>query len=239
MDVVFLRNSEEQRTSLKELEKYELLIYPHPTIFTQETADLLKAYVIGGGKLIMGARTGYKDIYGRCPMMPMPGFAADICGVKVIDYTPLGSDDIEEYAVWDDEIIDAPVFNDILKASEGAKVLAEFKGNYYNGKPALVSKELGKGTAYYFGAGFSRRTAEIFLRKLGFISPYGNVMEIPEEIELAVRSKNEEEYLFLLNYKPYSVQVVIKEPMEDLLTGKSMFGTLELEKFDVMVLKSK
>jgi beta-galactosidase len=239
MDYVFLRNSEEQKTSLKDLEKYKLLIYPHPTIFTQDTADLLKAYVRGGGKLIMGARTGYKDIYGRCPMRPMPGFASDICGVKVIDYTHLGPDDGDEFAIWDDEIIEAPVFNDILEATEDAEVLAVFKGNYYNRQPALVSKNWGKGTAYYFGAGFSPKTAEVFLRKMNYVSPYEDVMEIPEEVELAVRSKNEEEYLILLNYKPYSVQVLIKEPVEDLLTGELMFGSSNLNKFGVMILKRK
>ncbi len=237
MDFVFLRSTGDKKTSLKELEKYEFLIYPHPTIFTQEAADLLKAYVTGGGKLIMGARTGYKDIYGRCPMRPMPGFAADICGVKVIDYTHLGPDDDDEFAVWDDEIMEAPVFNDILESGEDAEVLAVYRGNYYDGQPALVSKNWGKGTAYYFGAGFSPKTAEVFLRKLGYASIYEDLMEIPEEVELAVRSKNDEKYFFLLNYKPYCVQILIKEPMEDLLTGEMVFGALDLERFGVRVLK--
>lgn len=237
MDLIYLRNSDNQNTSLEVLKKYELLIYPHPTILTAERADLLKAYVESGGKLIMGARTGYKDEYGRCPMRPMPGFAADICGVKVTDYTHLGSGEDEEFAVWDGEIIEASVFNDILEASKDAKVLAAFKGNYYNGQPALVANNIGKGTAYYFGAGFSPKTAEVFLRKLGVISPYNNILEIPEEVELAIRSKDGADYIFLLNYKPYTVKVSIKESMTDLLTGKNISGIAELERFGVMVLK--
>lgn len=237
MDFIFLRNNGEHKTLLKDLEKYKLLIYPHATILTQNTADLLKAYVTGGGKLIMGARTGYKDIYGRCPMRPMPGFAADICGVKVIDYTHLGPEDDGEFAIWDDEIMEAPVFNDILEPMEGAEVLGKFKGNYYDGQPALVSNHWGKGTAYYFGAGFSPETAEVFLKKLGYASTYAEFMELPEEVELAVRSKNNKEYFFLLNYKKYSVQILFKEPMEDLLTGKRISGESDLEPFGVMVLK--
>lgn len=185
----------------------------------------------------MGARTGYKDIYGRCPMRSLPGFAGDLCGVKVVDFTPLGPDDDEEFAEWDGEIIDAPDFNDILEASEDARILAVFKGNYYDGQPALVSKAAGKGTAYYFGAGFSTRTAKVFLQKLGLATPYAAVMELPEEVELAVRAKGEEEYLFLLNYKPYNVQIVIKEPLEDLLTGELVYGKAELNKYGVMVLR--
>lgn len=237
MDLIYLRNSDTQSASLEKLNKYELLIYPHATILTQERADLLKAYVEGGGKLIMGARTGYKDEYGRCPMRPMPGLASAICGVKVTDYSALSPADEEEFAVWDGEKIEAPVFNDILEASKGAGVLAVFNGNYYDGQPALIANNIGKGTAYYFGAGFSHKTAEVFLTKLGFASPYRNFLEVPEEVELAVRSKDGSDYMFLLNYKPYRVKVEIKEPMLNLLSGKNISGTSELEKFGVMVLK--
>lgn len=41
----------------------------------------------------MSAHTGYKDIYDRCPMRPMPSFAAQLCGVKVSDYTSLSPGD--------------------------------------------------------------------------------------------------------------------------------------------------
>ncbi len=238
IDFLYLKNNGKQRTALEGLKKYELLIYPHATILTQETAELLKAYVRSGGKLIMGARTGYKDEYSRCPMRPMPGFAADICGVKVTEYTNLGPEDDEEFAVWDGEMIEAPVFNDVLEASKGTRVLATFKGNYYDGQPALVANDLGRGTAYYFGAGFSCKTAEAFLRKLEVVSPYGNLLQLPEEVELAVRSKDGVDYLFLLNYKPYVVEIFLKESMADLLTGRNISGNSRLEGFGVMVLRT-
>jgi beta-galactosidase len=239
MDFLFLRNSETKKTSLKDLQKYDLLIYPHPTILTEETANLLKAYVIQGGKLIFGARTGYKDEYGRCPMRPMPGFASEICGVRVSDFTYLGPGDDMEYAIWDGEEIEAPVFNDILETTECGNVLATFKGNYYDGKPALVSKKSGQGTAYYFGAGFSTKTAETFLRKLGVASPYKSLIELPPEVELAVRSNGNMEYIFILNYMPYSVQIDVKTPMTDLLSGRNLSGKTYIEKFGVIVLKTR
>ena len=42
------------------MQNYPVLFYPHPTIMTQERADLLKAYVEQGGTLIIGCRSGYK-----------------------------------------------------------------------------------------------------------------------------------------------------------------------------------
>ena len=215
-----------------------MLIYPHATILTEETANLLKAYVAQGGTLILGARTGYKDEFGRCPMRPMPGFASEICGVKVTDYTHLGPGDDEEYAMWDDEKIEAPIFNDILEAIGNGKVLATFKGNYYEGAPALVANKLGKGIAYYYGAGFSANTAETFLRKLEFASPYSSIIELPKEVELAVRTKNKKKYLFILNYMAYNIEINIKKPMINLLSGDNIMGKVELSKYEVLVLES-
>ncbi len=236
MDFLYMRNSGTGRTIPEDLNRYELLVYPHATILTEETAALLRAYVEQGGTLIMGARTGYKDEYGRCPMRPMPGFASDICGVEVSDYTHLSPGDDEEFAVWDGEVIPAPVFNDILQARGGAEVLAAFKGNYYDGAPALVANRLGNGTAYYFGAGFSTETAAAFLRKLGFAETYSSIVELPPQIEIAVRAAEHKEYIFLLNYMPYEMEINVKQPMTDLLSGKTLEGCCKLEKYGVMVL---
>lgn len=236
IDFVYLRNFEARRTTLEDLAAYDLLVYPHATILTEETANLLKDYVAQGGKLIMGARTGYKDHYGRCPMRPMPGFASELCGVRVVDYTHLSPGDDAEYAVWDGEEIDAPVFNDILEPIGAAQTLATFKGNYYDGACALVANPLGKGTAYYFGAGFSEKAAEAFLRKLGFAHPYKDLVELPAEAELAIRTKDGTGYLFILNYMPHPLKMDVRKPMTDLLTGKTVTGVTELEKYGVMIL---
>ena len=237
MDIVFLRKDGLTKTTIEELGKYKLLIYPHATILTEETAELLKAYVEHGGILIMGARTGYKDEFGRCPMRPMPGFAGEICGVRVSDYTHIGPTDDQEYAEWDGEFIEAPVFNDILETTGKAKVLAAFKGNYYDGAPALVANTVGKGTAYYFGAGFSTNTAGVFLKKLGFTCPYKDIVELPEQAELAVRSKSGKDYIFVLNYLSSPLEINVKRPMVDLLTGKKISGRAKLDKYGVMVLE--
>lgn len=240
LDFLYLQNGA-KKTCLEDLQRYDCLIYAHATILTQETANLLKMYVESGGTLIMGARTGYKDEFGRCPMRPMPGFAADICGVNVVDYTHLSPGDEDEFALWDGEEIDAPVFNDILEAyqhsSQKAQILAVFKGNYYDGAPALVVNPLGKGKAYYFGAGFSTRTARVFLRNLGFSTPYKHLLELPEEIELSVREKNNQQYMFVLNYMNYATIIDVKKPMLDLITQNIVSGKTELGKYGVMVLK--
>ncbi len=231
LDILYLQPT----TSLEELSRYEILFYPHATILTEKTCALLKAYCEAGGKLVFGARTGYKDERGHCPMRPMPGPAAELVGATVEDFTFIGPNDAPEHALWDGELMEAAQFNDIL-APHGGETLARFKGNYYDGKPALVRKALGKGEALYFGAGFSAQAAGIFLRKLGAKQPLDDMLALPEGIELVVREQNGKAYAFLLNYLPDAQEFTAKRPAKDVLSGEAVDGKTMLLGYGVMVL---
>lgn len=231
MDVVTLRPG---KMSLQALARYPLLVYPHAAILREETAALLEEYVEQGGVLVMGARTGYKDSFGRCPMRPMPGSAAGLCGVRVSDYTRLTGGEWQE-AQWGGERLPAPMFNDILEPAGGARVLARFCGGYYAGQPALVEHPLGKGKALYFGAGFCGETAAAFLRKLGFAEPYKELFTLPEQVELTVREKDGKCYYFLLNYASETQKIRLGAPMAELLSGGGLPQEETLEAFGVRV----
>ena len=69
-DIVYLQEDSE----LSDLTEYPAAIYPHPVIMDERRARLLREYVEQGGVLVIGCRSGYKDMNGRCVMMPQPGF---------------------------------------------------------------------------------------------------------------------------------------------------------------------
>jgi beta-galactosidase len=233
MDMLFLRPG---KISLNELVKYEAIIYPHPAILTKETADLLETYVAQGGKLIFGARTGYKDEYGRCLMKPTPGFVMKLCGLRVDDATNLGCTDDREYVLWDGEKVEAPVLNEILQPIDNAIPLAVFQGNYYDGSTALVKNDNGKGSTYYFGAAFQASAAEVFLKMLNLAEPYSNIIELSRGCELAVRSKEGIDTYFILNYQPTAQEIQIKVPMLNVLQDKPAEKNIVLERYGVMIL---
>ncbi|HEY8283698.1 MAG TPA: beta-galactosidase, partial [Chloroflexota bacterium] len=85
-NVLYVRES----TTGDDLRHYKALIYAHPAIMDQRLAVLLTDYVQQGGTLILGCRSGYKDRQGHCPMQPLPGPLADLCGVRVEDFTLIG-----------------------------------------------------------------------------------------------------------------------------------------------------
>lgn len=231
------------KTEVGELRPYKYLIYPHATIFTKERAEVLKEYIAGGGVVVFGCRTGYKDITGKCYQMEMPGYAAELCGCVVEDYTPLSQFDGREFIVWQDAgqgkaKASAPMFNDVLRAKEG-EAAAFFENNYYDGKPAVVRKKTGDGWGYYVGSVFAEDTAGLLIDKLGIRMPYQleEVFEIPEEVEFTLRESNGTKYVFLLNYEGTPVTVRIGQEVWDCLAGRKTVGNVELKGYDCMVLR--
>ena len=68
-DVIYIDDD----TKPEELLRYSVLLYPHPLIMTESRAAMLKTCVEKGATLVVGCRSGLKDIYGRMVMKPQPG----------------------------------------------------------------------------------------------------------------------------------------------------------------------
>lgn len=232
-DYVYMEN----HTTAESLKQYQVLFYPHASILTAERMALLEQYVAEGGKLVMGCRTGYKDLNGKCVMDCLPGLAAKVTGTDIPEYSFVAPDDGKVMANWDGVQIDAAVFNDLLApVGENAEVLAAYTSSYYAGTPALIRNAFGQGEAYYFGGAFTPDTAAVFLEKLGVAEPWSHVLELPAGCELAVRQGEEKTYLFVLNYLPGPTEITLKEELTDLLEGNRISGHIRVDGYEVKVL---
>ncbi len=233
-DYVYLNHE----TALEDLRQYHTVFYPHAVILTRERMSLLERYVAAGGRLIMGCRTGYKDIDGRCVTEYLPGLAATLTGTDIPEYSFVAPDEGRVTVDWDGTLMEAAVFNDLLQPlpDSHAQVLAAYASGYYAGTPALIRNLYGKGEAYYFGAAFSLDTARTFLKKLSLTEPYADLFLLPEDCELAVREKEGRKYFFLLNYTKEEQTVDIKQPMRDLLEQRPVQGKQSLPPYGVKVL---
>ena len=125
-----------------------------------------------------------------------------------------------------------------LHQSHGeGKQEAVYTSDYYAGSGALISNKVGKGKVYYYGTAFNEGSARIFLEKLDIITPYRDVVHVPESCEIAVRRKGEDRYLFVLNYDRNPVQIELRQRGIDLYTGKEVSGQRKLEGYGTMVVK--
>lgn len=232
MDYIYL----EEDMTVDELNRYPVLFCPHSVIVTEKQKELFEQYVSEGGTLILGCRTGYKDRTGKCVMTAQPGLLAELAGAETSDFTFVGPDDGSVYAEWNGEKIEASIFNDILEpTADDTKVLASYSSNYYKGKPALTEHPYGKGKVLYYGAAFERNAVKAFLEYTGICEPHQSVMELPKCCELAVRTKGERTYYFVLNYTKEPVQIVLKQELQDMDSKESVKGQIRLAPYETKV----
>lgn len=236
-DVFYLQGS----TTISELSCYEVLIYPHPAILSDETASLLDEYVQQGGKLIFGCRTGYKDKRGQCYMRPFPGAARDLCGITIEEFTMIKGTRKPTFISWGQDVAGttgADAFNDILHVEENSvEIIGTYASDYYAGKPAVTKNIRGKGEVWYYGAVFNEDAALKMINLLRLSSPAADWLELPREVELQIRENESTSLLFLLNYSEEPATIKINEHKTDILTGDRLFGTFTMDGFGVLVLK--
>jgi beta-galactosidase len=238
VDAVYLRSG----TIRGDLERYQVLVYPHPAILTDATAALLTEYVSRGGTLVFGCRTGYKDSSGGCYMQPSPGPVAELCGVTVADFTRIGPNQSAPTLRWsgaNSPAVVAESFNDILQVeAPSAKVLAKYASGYYAGAPALVRNPVGDGNAYYYGAVFSVEVAAALIKQLGLAPPLAGFLDVPQPVELCIREDPQtgERLIFLLNYSDTEQTITLHGTAVNVFTGNQLEKSFVLAPFDVYVL---
>ena len=143
MDYIYLRDD----VTAEDLKPYSVLFYPHPVLISEERKVVLEEYVKNGGCLVLGCRSGYKDMYGRCVMDKLPGKFAEMSGVDIPEYTLASPDNKDIVIDWDGTKLEAAVFNDQLAAvGEHTEVLGRYENCYYAGEPGLIKNTYGEGT---------------------------------------------------------------------------------------------
>lgn len=230
-DIVYMQKDSE----LSDLSKYPVAIYPHPTIMDEKRTQLLKDYIEQGGTLVIGCRSGYKDMNGRCVMLPQPGLLRKITGSDVRDFT---FESPAEEAVWafcGEEKVEMPLFNDILEPLEDAEVVAVYGNSYYAGKTAVTEKKLGRGRAIHFGSTFSRENLNWLFRYLGIKEPFADVIDAPETLEVVMREKEGKNYLFVLNFQADKEEFMLKKRMRMMYTGEEVKGIQSLPAYGTVV----
>ena len=231
--------------------KYKALIYPHAEILTERACAVLEEYVRKGGCLIIGARTGQKDIDGQCVMMRMPGLMGKLTQTAVKEFTFVGPTDDAVMADWNGTLIESGVFNDILEAvGADATVLARYhKDNnsdedeagedgtvpYYAGEAAVIETKVGEGRVLHFGGTFTRTNMKTFLDYTGVLEPFADMISVPRECEIALRRKAGKDYLFVLNYDKASKEIILNKKMVDMDTGETVTGSVSLRPYGTKV----
>lgn len=197
------------------LARYKLVVAPSLNVITKAAARRLADYVRGGGHLILGPRSGMKDEYDRLEPVRQPGPLAALLGGQVEQFYALD----EEIAVGSGK---ASIWAEALSTSApDTEVLLRYgqANGWLDGKPAVISRKVGKGRITYVGALVDDAVMKGLID--GALNDAGVARDfaVPEDVELMTREGEGREIVILVNHGRETREVSLPAAMTDVLAG--------------------
>lgn len=207
-----------------DLSKYKLVIAPMLYMVDEQTIESLESYVKGGGTLYATYALGMVNDTDLCYLGGFPaGKLKDVFGIWNEEIDTLYPDQTggvscngKQYTAYD--------YCEIIHA-RGAKVLATYSQDFYEGEPAATVNEYGLGKAYYQAFRDGDDFKSVILNsivgelKLKRGIPSGED-GLPFAVSAHTRTDGENVYLFVENYSENTVEnIALGGVYEDMLNG--------------------
>jgi beta-galactosidase len=217
-----------------DLLSYDLVIAPILYMVKGNYDEKLRLFVQNGGTLVTTYFSGYVDdsdlVYGA-----YPGKLRDILGIWVeeSDALPEGESNSFFYAGREHT---ARILCDLIHP-EGAKVLATYESDFYQGMALLTAHRFGKGTAYYVGTSSDESFYRSFLTNVCKECGIEPVFAPTAQVEVTKRESEQGTFLFFLNHGEDAACLFMEEDGIDLIHGMryTKGQAISLEAKDVII----
>lgn len=218
--------------------QYKLVVVPALNVMPEAIAQHLVEYVNNGGHLVLGARTGLKDEYNALLPSRQPGFAlSKLLGGHVVEFYALEKPIPVSGKLGSGE---AKVWAEMLEAtSPDTEVLLTYgKSNgWLDGKPAVISRKLGKGRITYVGAQLNEAVMSSLTKWMVEDSAVAPALgPVPNGVEVSRRAGDGKEVFILVNSTTEPQTITLPRPMRELLKDAPAASSLTLPAGDVGVL---
>ncbi len=134
-----------------DITKSPFVVAPAIQLLTKETIEKWKKYVEDGGELLITCRTGQKDGNGHLWEDSYQGVLADLIGANISFNDQLPPDRKSKLAAFN-QTFSWSTWGEVLAITdENTQIMATFEDEFYKGKPALITRKIGKGNVTYIG----------------------------------------------------------------------------------------
>jgi beta-galactosidase len=219
------------------LSQYKLVVAPALNVLSDDIAKHLSDYVRSGGRLVLGVRTGMKDVNNALLPSRQPGkLLADLLGGSVVDFYALEKNVAVSGDVAKGE---ARIWAETLQATPGTDVLLRYaKSNgWLDDQPAIITRRVGTGRITYVGAQFDDSVMRALARWMVEDAGIPAVLnDVPEGVEVCRRLSKNKQVLILINHTAQRQSIPLAHPMRELLKNTDATAALVLEPSDVAVL---
>lgn len=208
----------------KELADYPVVIVPAYQLADPALVKQWKTYVENGGNLVITCRTAQKDRYGRLPEAPFGSMMTPLTGNEMEFYDLLLPQD-PGVVQMDGKEYEWNTWGEILKPAKDAEVWCTYTHEFYEGKPAVTFRKIGKGTVTYIGVDSRNGELEKDILKKLYAQLEIPVLDLPYGIILEYRNGMG----IVLNYADHPYTFSLLEG------GKVLIGTIEIPTAGVLV----
>ena len=199
----------------KDFSQYPVMIVPAYQLAEKKLVARWKKYVEEGGNLVLTCRTAQKDRFGRLPEAPFGSMIDELTGNHIEFYDLLLPQDPGQVKM-DEKVYTWNTWGEILQPGASNEVWATYTNEFYEGKPAVTFRKLGKGSVTYIGVDSSdgaleRQVLDKLYSRLQIEVmnlPYGVTMEYRNGLGI-VLNYSDQPYQFAL---PQGVKVLIGTP---------------------------
>jgi beta-galactosidase len=221
-----------------DLASYRLVVAPTLYVVDEEVAAAFVSYVEGGGLLVLGPRSGFKDRANAVPERPLPAWLDELAGLEVSDIASFLDD---RHAQLEDVDGAAGAFHGWCEelVLKGAHPLYLYRDTDFAGSAAVASNAVGDGRVVYLGGVATDDTLDrlyAWLARDAGLDVFAAPADV-EVIRLCTR-ESQKELLFLLNYADEERTIPIRGEPVSHLDGALHAGSVVLEPYGVALLES-
>lgn len=199
----------------KDFSQYPVMIVPAYQLADKKLVARWKKYVEEGGNLVLTCRTAQKDRFGRLPEASFGSMIDELTGNHMEFYDLLLPQDPGKVKM-DGKVYTWNTWGEILQPGASNEVWATYTNEFYEGKPAVTFRKLGKGSVTYIGVDSSdgaleRQVLDKLYSRLQIEVmnlPYGVTMEYRNGLGI-VLNYSDQPYQFAL---PQGAKVLIGTP---------------------------
>jgi beta-galactosidase len=206
------------------LSPYKMVVVPAHYLMADAAADALKAFVAGGGHLLVTYLSGIADEYGRVRLGGYPGVLRDLLGVRVEEFHPLAKGETTTLSTGDT----GRIWRETVHLT-GASLVAA----YPDGGPAITRHPYGDGVAWYVSTALDD---DAYGRLLARVAAEAGVAPVRAGLPAGVEVVRRGGWLFALNHT--AAPATIAAIGTDLIAAAPVDGALVLAPGAVAVVRT-
>lgn len=229
----------------RDFSPYRLVVAPMLYMVRPGVAERLAAFVEAGGTLVATYWSGIVNESDLCFLGGFPGPLRPVLGIWSEEIDALYDGETNPVVPIQGNTLglagsyEARELCDLIHA-ESASVLATYGRDFYAGRSALTANRFGRGCAYYVAARLDGKFHDDFAgalaRQLGLRAALDG--KLRDGISAQMRSDGTHDFVFLMNFLPVENAAELgNEPMEDLIDGGLLSGSIMLPGFGSKVFK--